>query len=266
MAAMTLPQPLPTDLRLMRLGASLLLALAGVALLVGALGWVAKSPWFGLRHIRVEGDVQHNSAATIRTHALPLLQGSYLSMDLQAARAAFEAVPWVRRAQVRRVWPAQLVVQLEEHRPAAYWQRDDSDDLLVNDHGEVFEVNVGDLEDEPLPTLRGPEGSAARVLAMWQRLAPEFAPLRAQLHTLALSNGGSWKAQLDTGAELELGRGDVDEVLRRTRRFLATVDQVRARHEMRAIEYADLRHNEGYSLRLAGLGTTESAPAAGTTR
>lgn len=261
MATFASPPTLPGDLRLMRLAANLLLALAGIALLAGVAFWLVKSPWFALRHVRIEGDVQHNSAATLRSLALPALQGNYLSIDLQAARAAFEAVPWVRRAQVQRVFPDRLVVRLEEHRAVAFWQRDDSDDLLVNHHGEVFEANVGDVEDEPLPTLRGPEGSAPRVLAMWQRLDPEFTVLQSRLKTLVLSNGGSWRGVLDTGAQLELGRGEVDEVLSRTRRFLATVGQVRARHEMRAIESADLRHHEGYALRLAGLGTAEDAAA-----
>lgn len=262
MAALASPPTLPTDVRLMRLATQLLLALGVVALLAGAAAWLAKSPWFALRHIRVEGEVQHNSAATLRSLALPALQGSYLSIDLQAARAAFEAVPWVRRAQVQRVFPDRLVVRLEEHQAVAFWQRDDSDDLLVNQHGEVFEANIGDVEDEPLPILRGPEGSAPRVLAMWQRLNPEFAPLQTRLKTLVLSNGGSWRGVLESGTQLELGRGEPEEVLPRTRRFLATVGQVRARHEMRAIESADLRHREGYALRLAGMGSAEEAASA----
>lgn len=253
---------LPGDIRLMRLGANLLFALAGLALLVGLGLWLARSPWLSVRHVRVEGEVTHNSAASIRTLAMPQLQGNYLTMNLQAARAAFEALPWVRRALVRRVWPGDLVVRLEEHEPMAYWERDDSDDLLVNIQGEVFEVNLGDVEDETLPVLRGPEGSASRVLAMWRQLAPVFDAAGMPTQRLALSNGGSWRIRLVSGGEIELGRGDEAEVLQRTHRFLASVGQVRARHEQRAIEYADLRHNEAYALRLAGLGTTEGAVTA----
>ena len=36
--------------------------------------------------------------------ALPRLSGNFFSVDLQAGRKAFESVPWVRRAVVRRVW------------------------------------------------------------------------------------------------------------------------------------------------------------------
>lgn len=259
MASLTLPSTsLPGDVRLMHAGAKALVMLAALAVLASMLAWVGRSPWFSVRQIRIEGEVAHNSAATIRANALPLLEGSYFSMNLRQARQAFETVPWVRHAQVRRVWPHQLVVTLEEHHPVALWERTDADPLLVNNHGEVFEVNVGDVEDDALPVLRGPQGTAAQVWAMWQRVAPEFAPLDARLVRLALSDGGSWQARLDrSDALIELGRGEPDEVVQRTRRFTGSVREISQRFENRAIEYADLRHSESYALRLAGMGTLE---------
>jgi cell division protein FtsQ len=211
-----------------------------------------------MQEIRIEGDVAHNSAATIRAAALPLLAGSYFSMNLRQAREAFETVPWVRRAQVRRVWPHQLVVTLEEHRPVALWERDGADPVLLNDHAEIFEVNLGDVEDESLPVLRGPNGSAAQVWAMWQRLAPEFEMLGTHMVRLALSDGGSWQARLDKAqAVIELGRGEPDEIVQRTRRFTHSVLEISARFDHRLIEYADLRHSESYALRLVGMGTLQ---------
>jgi len=144
----------PIDVRLMRSGANVLLALvllAGLAVLGSRL---ARSPWFNLREIHVEGEVAHNTAESVRQHVTPLLTGSYLTMDLAHARTAFESVPWVRRAEVRRIWPHDLVVRIEEHRPVAYWAREDTDHLLVNTHGELFEVNLGDVEDDNLPDTR----------------------------------------------------------------------------------------------------------------
>ena len=120
---------------------------------------------FPIRGIQLDGDLARNSVPTIRANAAPRLAGNFFSVDLQAGRAAFESVPWVRRAVVRRVWPDRLAVQLEEHRAAALWEGAEADrnaDRLVNAYGEVFEANVGDVEDERLPSLAGPEGSAAR--------------------------------------------------------------------------------------------------------
>ena len=50
------------------------------------------------------------------------------------------------------------------------------------------------------------------------------------------------------------GRGSGDEVLARTERFIATVTQVTSRYQ-RPLEYADLRHNDGYAVRLKGITT-----------
>ncbi|HSV71790.1 MAG TPA: cell division protein FtsQ/DivIB [Methylibium sp.] len=250
----TAPAPLPLDVRLMHAGAALLLAVALLALVVGALRWATRSPQFTLAGVRIEGDVGRNSIATIRANAMPQLAGNFFSIDLVRAKQAFESVPWVRRAVVQRVWPNRLSVRLEEHRAAAWWQVDERDDKLVNLQGEVFEANPGDVEDENLPVLRGPEGMSAALLAMHGRLAPLFAPLDARLAKLQLSARGTWRAELDSGAEIELGRGSEEEVVARTATFTGTVTQLTARYQ-RPLEYADLRHTGGYALRLRGIGT-----------
>jgi cell division protein FtsQ len=250
--------PPPLDLRLMQAGARLLFALFLFGLLAAALLALARSPLFALRQIRIEGEVMHNNATTIRANAVPKLAGSYLTLDLQRARAAFESVPWVRRAVVSRIWPHTLSVRLEEHRAAAYWERDDSEDQLVDRDGEVFEVNLGDVEDDDLPTLRGPQGTAAQVWALYRLLTPLFEPRQERIERLALSERGSWRLKLDSGSVIELGRGTPQELLVRTQRFVATLPEVTARFGGKGVEYADLRHSEGYALRLAGMGTTDA--------
>ena len=193
---------LPFDVRLAQVGANVLLALLAAALLGGAALWLVRLPAFDLRGIVIEGDLAHNSPLTMRAIVAPKLSGSFLSLDLARARAAFETVPWVRRATVRRLWPDRLAVQIEEHRVAALWNADTSDEALVNSQGEVFEANLGDVEDDALPRLSGPAGSAARVLAMWRALAPLMQPLGSPIESLRLSGHGSWRAmaQIDDGA------------------------------------------------------------------
>jgi cell division protein FtsQ len=234
---------------------------AGVVLALLAAGalWLTRSPWFAIRAIQLEGELTRNSINTIRANAMPGLQGNFFSVDLQRSRAAFEAVPWVRQAVVRRIWPNQLAVQLEEHRALALWQGDDRGDRLVNQRGEVFEANVGDVEDDALPMFSGPEGSAASMLAMYQRLTPILSAMKSELDSLILSGRGSWRVVLDSGATLELGRGAEDEVAARTARFVATLADVNKRFGQ-ALEYADLRHTDGYAVRLRGLTTGAPAP------
>jgi cell division protein FtsQ len=249
------PFVLPADVRLMNIVAALVYVGAAIALLVAGALWLTRSPWFAIRAIELEGEVTRNSLNTIRANAMPKLQGNFFSVDLQRSRAAFEAVPWVRHAVVRRLWPNRLAVELQEHRPAAHWQGDDRGDRLVNEQGEVFEANVGELEDDALPMFSGPEGSSAQMLAMYRRLAATFATMNTEIDSLALSSRGSWRVVLSSGATVELGRGSEAEVLARTARFVATLPDVNQRFRQ-ALEYADLRHSDGYAVRLRGVTVT----------
>ena len=77
------------------------------------------------------------------------------------------------------------------------------------------------------------------------------------LEQVELTGRGGWRARLDTGAALELGGGSMADVLARTQRFLKTLTQVTSRYGRKpdALETADLRHEDGYAIRLAGVTT-----------
>ncbi|MDP3251949.1 MAG: cell division protein FtsQ/DivIB [Hydrogenophaga sp.] len=249
--------PTPIDIRLMNLTTAILVLVFCALSIIAAVAWCARNPVFDIRRITVLGDVQHNNAVTLRANVAPRLMGNFFTLDLAQARAAFEAVPWVRRAVVRREFPDRLRVVLEEHKPVAYWGPE-GESRLVNHMGEVFEANTGEVEADDLPRLMGPEGQAAAVLRTFEVIKPLFAALDATPDELALSGRGGWRVLLDTGAMLELGRGTAEEVAGRTTRFLRTVTQVTSKYgrQIDSVESADLRHVDGYALRLRGVTTT----------
>jgi len=253
-------QPAPFDVRLMNLTAAVLFVAVAVTGVASGLWWVMRHPAFSIGAIVVQGDVAHNSALTLRAQVAPRLSGNFFTLDLAAARAAFEAVPWVRTAIVQREFPNRLRVRLQEHEAVAYWG-DESDDRLVNRFGEVFEASAADVESEDLPRLSGPDGQSAQVLQMYLALSPQFASVGSVLETLELSARGGWHARLDSGAEIELGRGALAEVVPRVQRFVRTLRQVAAQYgrTVESVESADLRHGDGYALRLRGVTTLADA-------
>lgn len=250
------PQP-PMDVRLMNVTATVLFAAGIVLLLAAGLWWALRHPLFAISGITVQGDVAHNNAVTLRANVAPRLAGNFFTVNLAAARDAFEGVPWVRAAVVRREFPNRLRVSLEEHRAVALWGAE-GEDRLVNNFGEVFEANPGDAEADELPRLSGPQQQAALVLAMYQALLPLFETVDLRPAHVALTGRGSWQVELDNGAQVELGRGAPEEVVARTQRFIQTLTQVTSRYSRRpdALVSADLRHGDGYAVRLRGVGTT----------
>ncbi len=255
------PIVIPTDVRVMDATSAAIYALAALTLLAAGVLWLTRAPWFSIRVIQLEGEFARSNVHTIRANAMPQLQGNFFSIDLQQARAGFESAPWVRRAAVRRVWPDRLAVRLEEHHPVALWETEGADARLVNSHGEVFEVNLGDVEEEVLPVFEGPAGQSAALWDMYGKLRPRLAQQHLDVARLSLSGRGSWHVETDDGAQIQLGRGNDDEVLARVERFTRTLPQVTERYG-KPLLFADLRHTDGFAVRLQGVTTTPNSTGA----
>ena len=244
------------DLRLMNSAAVLLFAVFLGAVALTATRWVSNRAAFSLQGITVQGDVSHANVPTVRAHVVSRVAGSFFSVDLAKTRSVFETMPWVRHAVVHRDFPNRLRVQLQEHQVAAYWG-DANEPRLLNTFGEVFDANVGEVEIDDLPRLNGSLSQSAAVLAAYRALGPQFAALDLTIESLELTSQGSWRVGLSGGAVIEAGRGDLDEVQTRTRHFLKTLTRVLARYQRPsgALESADLRHENGYAIRLRGIST-----------
>jgi cell division protein FtsQ len=250
--------PLPMDIRLMN-GLALLLWLG---VLVGAayalISWVAHLPLFNLAGITVTGQVRHTNAVTLKANVLPKLTGSFFTVDLQQTRQIFQQLPWIRQATVEREFPNRLHVHLEEHQPVAYWGAQ-GDERLINTLGEIFEPNLGELENENLPRLSGPDSQSGGVLQTYSTLSPMFADMGQPIALLELSARGSWRVRSQKGAVMELGRGNPDELKERLQFYLQSLAEATLKwgRKPSAVEYADLRHENGYALRLRGVTTSE---------
>lgn len=252
----TLPAPL--DVKLMNVTATVLFLGCAALLLAAASWWVVRHPAFSISRIIVEGELVHNNAVTLRANVAPSLMGNFFTIDLGAARETFEEVPWVREAQVRREYPNSLRVELHEHVAEAFWGPDTGAEM-VNSFGEVFEANIGEVEREGIPRLQGPIGTSQQVLQVYRMLAPALAPLSLEIDELTLNDRGSWKARLEHGAQVELGGGTVEQMLQRVQRFTRTLGTVTAQYQRKAdaLEYVDLRYEDGYALRLHGVSTVQ---------
>lgn len=251
----------PLDVRLMNLTATLLFTGCALLALAGGVSWTLRHPAFAIARIVVQGELAHNNAVTLRANVAPQISGNFFTVNLQSVRRAFEQVPWVRTAQVRREFPRTLRVQLQEHHAAAHWGPE-SGTAMVNSLGEVFESNGVDTELDDLLRLDGPPGTSPQLLAMAQALSPLFEPLGLELGSLSLSVRGGWRATLGDGAVVELGGGTPPEVVARAQHFAQTLTRVASQYGRRAdaLEAADLRHVGGYALRLRGVTTVAVQP------
>ena len=221
---------------------------------VAALAWagsmaIQRLPVFPLREVVVTHPVQQVTSAQIEQAARASLVGNFFTVDLDGVRAAFEKLPWVRHAEVRRRWPDAVELDLEEHVAVARWRQPDGESRLVNREGEVFAA----ASEQVLPTFAGPEGSAPEVLARYREFGQALAKIGRRAETIVLSRREAWQLRLDDGLLLELGRDeDKHPLTERMARFVSYYPAALAKVQVAAGGVVDMRYPNGFALRAAG--------------
>ncbi len=236
---------------LMNALANALYALAVLLVLGAAAGYAARLPAFAMREVRIGNDLKHVTREQIEDVVRREVRGGFFTINLAAARAAFERLPWVRGANVRRQWPARLDVVLEEHVPIARWGAA----ALVNTHGEVFRAAY----DGELPVFIGPEGAAREIAIQYRYFQRSLAAMGETPVQVQMTPRRAWQVRLQSGLMLELGRENIEA---RFARFVALHGQTIGRLERR-IDYVDLRYANGFAVRVPELRHEKSEPKRG---
>lgn len=248
-----------TDVELVDLINKLMLsALVGVLLAI-SLAIMSKSEKFDFQKIIIKGETHHHSVSTLRENVIPHLRGNFYTINLQDAKNKFEALPWISTAEVRRAFPNMLEVNLREHKAVAVWGSAE-DARLVNERGIIFESNANDVDSfDKLPQFLGNDSQSKLILDMYARINQNLMPLQLRLAKLELTAQGSWIGLMNNGAEMEIGRGSEEQVSQKIKQFARTIQKVSTGlgKTIADISYADLRHENGYAVKLTGVSTVE---------
>jgi cell division protein FtsQ len=228
-----------------------LLLLAG-ALLLAAVGVIAlaRLPWFPLREIVVTEPLRETGRAEIELALRDALgPAGFWTVSTERVRQAVERLPWVRRAQVRRVWPDRLAIGIEEHRAVARWGGGNAQ--LLNDRGEVFFASTA---TPPKLELSGPLGTAAEVLERHREFGKLLSPLGRDIARIELSPRLAWRIRLDDGMQIELGREQQRAPLAARLKHFAAAYRALVDEGGRRAAVADLRYVNGFAMQLAAAG------------
>lgn len=172
------------------------------------------------------------------------LSGGFWHLDLSAMRRDLERHPWVNQATIRRQWPNQLWVGIDEHVAIARW----NDRHLLSASGQLFAAES--LEKfQHLPLFRteqlADELQIRAHAVLYNRLQQPLLDRQLEIRTLEKKRNGDIRLVLHNGVQIDLGRRDIE---RRLARFLALFDSVLA-SKIDLAECIDLRYPDGFSVR-----------------
>ena len=194
--------------------------------------------------INVQGDLSYISQQAVQQRIAPYVAASFFTIDLTSMRTELEQMPWIAHAEVRRVWPDQVVIRLEEQLPVARW----GDGALLNNQGQAFAPR--ELANyEHLPQLFGPQRAQQQVMQQYQVLSQMLRPLGFSIARLELRERGSWflttgAGSAGPGIELLLGR---DHLVEKMRRFIAIYEKT-LKEQITNIARIDLRYSNGLAV------------------
>ncbi len=191
--------------------------------------------------VRVAGEFKYVSRSVLEQVVADEITKGFFEVDVEAVRVASRALPWVREASVRRVWPDSLHVAIVEREPVARW----NGDSLMEVDGSLFKAH-GKASKLDLPQLFGPSESEREVRAAYARFRTALGPLGGGIESLRLRARGGWQLTLANGTTLVLAEGQDAATLKR---FARAATREIAEH-LDWIEQVDLRYAGGFAVRL----------------
>lgn len=176
-----------------------LLAVLGVVAAGAAAVGIALSPLLDVDRVVVRGATRSGPAAV--DTAAGIDRGQPLAtVDVDAAQAAVEAMPWVSAATVERSWPGTVAISVAERQPVAAVSTDDGRWALVDARRRQLAV-VGADEIAGLPRVEG----LAPAAAAGSELGPDAAgALELARHFPEAMASATYRVVVDTDGSIEV--------------------------------------------------------------
>jgi cell division protein FtsQ len=165
---------------------------------------------------------------------------SITALDLSAVRARVEAVGWVARARVMRLWPDHIVISVDQRPLIALWQHAGRTAVIASNGAVVGAVDPAHFTSLPLVVGEGANTAAAAILPRLSR----HPRLWSRLAAIVRVDGRRWNLRLTGGAAVLLPETGEDAALDRLDRLDAQsqiLDLALARVDLRDPEMVVVR-------------------------
>ncbi|HPY38977.1 MAG TPA: FtsQ-type POTRA domain-containing protein [Thiolinea sp.] len=234
--AQLLPELSPSMARWLSMLA-LLMVVGGGILWVRA--WIGDPSNLTIQKVEWQGDFQYLKQAELEAIAQPFTQTNLYLLDTDALEQALESNPWVRGASLRKVWPNQLVVEVETQFPVAFW----GDDKLLNQFGEIY---AGTLPEKQgvFPIIYSPQANGRVMGERYVQLTKMLSGLNLEIIELSEDERGSWRMKVRHGPEIIIGRKEQEK---RVQRFRVGYLQG-LKDRLGEIDQIDLRYTNGFAV------------------
>lgn len=134
---------------------------------------------------------------------------SLLFLDTAAARDGLQALPLVKSAQVRKLYPDTLAITVEERRPYALWQLNGAVSIIADDGTMLDSAVPARFFDLPMIVGAGADRRATEIVSLLEKVPA----LRKQVKAASLVAMRRWNLALANGVVVRLPETGADRAL-----------------------------------------------------
>lgn len=194
---------------------------------------------FPIDVVKVESPFQFVDRKTIEKSIAPFLNNSFFTLPVHKIHQKLSALNGIEQVEVKRQWPDQLILHLEEYQPVAGWHNQ-----LITSSGKIFSTSDPHLVDR-YPKLIGPEKNKKDILHSYLKLSKILTGYGFDCKQLNYEPSRGWQLILKNDMLIELGD---QQIISRLERFLRRLPAIQA-ESSRRVNYADLRYKHGVAVK-----------------
>jgi cell division protein FtsQ len=233
----------------------LVFALAVALFALGA--WMLDPATMPVRRVWVEGQYEgvqitlhYVKPEVLQAAVQKFAQGGFWGVDIHAVRDAVLALPWVKAASVRRVWPDALHIKVQERVPVARWQETgiageaeiESHVTLLDENGELFYINTP--PPPGMPIFYGSLSRRDEILRYYGRLLPLARSAGLAVREIHATPGDSWEARMDNDIIIVLDSGQAYPQASKFFQMYPSLPDT----QKKQISRVDLRYTNGFAV------------------
>lgn len=217
--------------------------LVGLSLIAGlAWGWrIINDPaQFPIQSIKVQASYQHLDQKQLSEIIAPHVSRGMFHLNPNELKTSLQAMPWIDKVEIHRIWPDSLIIKIVEQQPVARWKDLD----LINQRGQLFRPPKSSLPTN-LPVFEGSEKQIPELWHNFQEMNAVLAKINLSIQSIQANARESFTLILSNGLKVFVGRNNS---LLRLERFANVYAQIFQATD-RPAESADLRYENGVSVK-----------------
>ena len=170
----------------------------------------ARALGFGLEKITISGIARLGESELLGAAGISS-RNSLVFLNVATVRRRLLADPFIKSAEVRKLYPNELSISIVEREPFALWQLNGELYVVAQDGTQIEHMRDPGLVDLPLVVGEGANLKAAEYAALLEAAGP----LRAKIRAGMLISARRWTLKMQNGLDVRLPEDGAVEAMRR---------------------------------------------------